>query len=240
MIRETEFVRRWIGFGGLAFVVLEVIGFVLFFLAGPPAGLDPADKLVAYYKAHGTLLTTVILVYELSFIPLFVLIAGLAVLIRRGGAGAEWLAALFFAVGVSSVAGAYIDFALIGAAVADGSATSSPSTVRTLAEASAYLANTPFSIQLVLFLGVTGYAIWLTRVLSRWLAWVAWIGAGLVALTVPSIYGGNDTAGFYTADGLVGFLALVPLYVWTVCVAVVALRTSDRTGTVSAQQVMQV
>ena len=228
MNKGTEFVKRWIGFGGLAFVVLEVIGAVLFFAAGPPAGLDPADKLVAYYKAHGTLLTTVILVYDLSFIPLFALLGGLAVLIFRAGGGAEWLAALFFGVGISIMAGAYVDFALIGAAVADGSSTTNALTVRTLAEASAYLANTPFTIQLVLFLAVAGYAVWQTRVLSHWLAWVAWIGAVLVALTVPSIYGGNDTSGFYSADGLVGFLALVPLYVWTVCVAVVALRTSDR------------
>src|SRR5258708_21690092 len=216
MSKGTDFVRSWIGFGGIAFVVLEVMGFVLFFLAGPPAGLDPADKLVAYYKTHGTLLTTVILVYDLSLIPLFVFVAGLAVLIRRAGAVAEWLAVLFFGVGISITAGAFIDFALIGAAVADASGTSNSSTVRTLAEASAYLANTPFTIQLILFLAVAGYAIWQTRVLSRWLAWLSWIGAVLVALAVPSTYGGNDTIGLYTADGLVGFLALVPLYACSV------------------------
>jgi hypothetical protein len=221
---------RWVGVGGLAFFVLELIGFVLFFLAGPPAGLDPPDKLVDYYKAHGTLLTTVILVYEGSFIPLLVLVAALAALIRRAGTAGDWLAAIVFGLGISIVAGAYIDFALIGAAVADGSGSSSPATVRTLAEASAYLANTPFTIQLLSFLAIAGYAIWHTRVLSRWLAWVSWIGALLVALTVPSIYGGNDTIGVYTADGLVGFLSLVPLYVWSVCVAIVALRTPNRTG----------
>ena len=220
-------VRPWIGISGLGFVVIEVIGFGLFFAAGPPAGLDPADKLVAYYQAHGALLTTVILVYDLSFIPLLVFIAGLALLMYRAGGAAALLAAIFFGLGISSVAGAYVDFALIGAAVADGSGKSDPATVRTLAEASAYLANTPFTVQLLSFLAVAGFAIRQTRVLSRWVAWVSWICAALVALTVPSIYGGNDTTGVYTADGLIGFLALVPLYVWSVCVALGALRTSS-------------
>jgi hypothetical protein len=220
-------VRSWIGISGLGFVVIEAIGFGLFFAAGPPAGLDPAGKLVAYYQAHGALLKTVILVYDLSFIPLLVFISGLALLVYRAGGAATLLAAIFFGLGISSVAGAYVDFALIGAAVADGSGKADPATVRTLAEAGAFLANTPFTVQLLSFLAVAGFAIRQTRVLSRWVAWVSWICAGLVALTVPSIYGGNDTTGVYTADGLIGVLALLPLYIWSVSVAVGALRTSS-------------
>jgi hypothetical protein len=224
-------VRRWVGLGGLGFVVLGVIGFGLFAMAGPPPGLDPADKLVAYYKAHGALLATVIIVEDISLLPLIVFAAGLRALIRQAGQATEWLGSMVFGVALVAAAEAYVHHALIGAGVADSSGTSDPTTVRALAEASAYMANTPLTVVLIFFLAVAGYAIWQTRALSRWIAWAAWIGAALIALTVPSIYGGNDASGLYTADGAVGLLALVALYVWSVCVAIVALRTSDRTGT---------
>jgi len=223
-------VQRWLGLSGLAFVLLEVVALVLFVMAGPPAGLDPADKLVAYYQAHGTLLATTILVYDLSLIPFVVFATSLAAVIRGAGVATAWLGSLVFGLGMVIVAETYVDFALIGAAVADGSGRSNPTTVRTLVAAATYLANTPFTLPLLFFLAAVGYAVWQSRVLSRWLAWVAWIGALLIALTLPSIYGGNDASGFYTADGLVGFLALLPLYVWTVCASIVALRASPKKG----------
>jgi hypothetical protein len=221
-------VRRWIGLAGLGFVFLGVIGIVLFGLAGPPPGLDPADKLVAYYRAHAALLATVILLEDISIVPLIVFAAGLRALIRQAGGATEWLGSLLFGVAVLAAAEAYVHHALIGAGIADSSGTSEPTTVRTLAEASAYMTNTPLTVVLIFFLAIAGYAVWQTRVLSRWIVWVAWVGAALVALTLPSVYGGNDASGVYTADGVVGLLALVVLYVWSACVAIVALRAPDR------------
>ena len=65
-----------------------------------------------------------------------------------------------------------------------------------------------------LFIASAGYAILATGALPRWIGWVAFLTAILNLAAVPSIYGGTDATGFYTADGLVSIIGLLPLLIW--------------------------
>lgn len=41
-----------------------------------------------------------------------------------------------------------------------------------------------------LFLGVAGVATWITQLLPRWTAWLAFLGAALCLVFVPTMYAG--------------------------------------------------
>ncbi|HLQ61413.1 MAG TPA: hypothetical protein VK131_06090 [Candidatus Acidoferrales bacterium] len=74
------------------------------------------------------------------------------------------------------------------------------------------------------YLGAAGSLGATTGILPRWLALVGWIGAVLVLIAAFSAYGGSDPAAFWSANGIVTALALLPLYVWTLGASVAFLR----------------
>ena len=74
-------------------------------------------------------------------------------------------------------------------------------------------------------LGVSGWVLFRSRLLSSWVVWLSWITAVLVLVSIPALYGGDHLSGIYSADGLVAeVLALLPLYVWTLAVSIAILR----------------
>jgi hypothetical protein len=50
------------------------------------------------------------------------------------------------------------------------------------------------------------------------------VAAILILITAPALYGGDNASAFYTANGIVTLLALLPLYIWTLAVSIAILR----------------
>jgi hypothetical protein len=98
-----------------------------------------------------------------------------------------------------------------------------PAAVRALSEGSVAAFGAIGLILAALFTASAGYAILSTRALPRWTGWVAVLAALLNLVAAPSIYGGTDATGFYTADGLALFIGLLPLLVWLLLVSIMLI-----------------
>jgi hypothetical protein len=223
-------VLRWAGLAGLVFGVGELIGFAIFFVAGPPPALGNATKLHSYFGSHAGLIDTSVLVFLVSLGFLLVFLAGLRSLLAGAATQREWLASLVFGLGVVSATEAFIALGLLFAATVNASGSSDPATVRTFYEASALLGGAPSAIPLVFFLTSAGIAIRSTAALPGWSVWASWVAAVIELITVPAMYGSNDTSGFYTADGLVTILSPVPLFIWAILISIAIMRKPGATA----------
>ncbi len=217
--------RRWVGTTGLAFAVIQLVGFAIFFVAGVPPSLNDPAKLAAYLRNGAAIVTTSALLFYLGYGFFFMFLAGLRGLIRTAGEATEWLGTAIFGIGIALAVEAIISIGLIQVAAIDAAGKSDPTAVRVLYEASATLAGAPTTITALFFLAVAAYAIGRTGVLPRSVQLVGWIGVVVIAVTIPAAYGGNDPNGFYTANGLVQIIATVMYYVWLLVASVAALRT---------------
>jgi len=226
----TETLRRWFGASSLAFVALNVLFLVMVFSTGsPPPRLDD-PTLVAYYHDHAALLATVTLISYLSLAPFVVFVATLRSLIRDA-MDAAWLADTVAVLGAVFTAVAFVDFGFMGAAQAGAAGNSDPATVRTLEELGRYVGNLPSSLEWGMLMVAASVAFWSSGMLPRWVAWVGFIGAGVIMASAGSLYIG-DTNSFWAADGGVALIGILPLFAWMVCAAIPALRarpgTNDR------------
>jgi hypothetical protein len=218
-------VVRWTGAMGLAGIALQLLAFVFFFAAGLPPAIGDAAKVLAYVKnAHFALTTAVILVC----VGLALLIgfnAGLRAIAVAAAGDHEWLATTTFAAGVATIVMGFVALGLTLAALgiaASGHADAAQ--VRLLFETGGVLGGAPTLVPLAFYLGAAGSVGATTGILPRWLALAGWIGSLLVLVAAFSAYGGSDPAGFWSANGIVTVLALLPLYVWTLGASVAFLR----------------
>ena len=121
---------------------------------------------------------------------------------------------MVFGAGLVLIAIELAGDALQAGAALDTSVRADPSVVRALWEGSFVFYGAIGLMLSALVLGSAGAAALATGVLSRRVAWMA-IGCALINLAAaPSIFGGTDYTGFYTASGTVTFIAqelMVPL-----------------------------
>jgi hypothetical protein len=80
-----------------------------------------------------------------------------------------------------------------------------------------------------MFLAAAGYAIFATRVLPRWTAGVAYVGAGLCFACVPAMYrGAVNYSGFYNAGGWgPAIVANFPPAIWFLVVSILLIRERE-------------
>jgi hypothetical protein len=217
-------VARWAGALGIAGSVLQLLAFIPFFVAGPPPSLANAQKVLAYVKHGEAALATAVLLFFIGFALYLGFFAAFREVLNASPSKHRWLATATLLAGGASIAISYVGLGLAGAAVAEAAGTAEAASVRTLFEASAVLGSAPALIPIAFFLGVAGSAVAETRALPRWIAVTAWVASVLVFIASFSLYGGNDTTAFWSATGLVGILALLPLYIWTLATSIVLLR----------------
>lgn len=87
------------------------------------------------------------------------------------------------------------------------------------------LCGAPVAVTTAAMLGISGWALHRSRLLSSWAARLSWVMAIVVVATLHALYQGDDLKGIYSADGLVAdVLAFVPLFVWTLAVSIAVLR----------------
>ena len=117
---------------------------------------------------------------------------------------------------------------LEGAAVIDTlGGQADPSAVRGLIEGTLLIYNGAIAFVITgLFLGAAGYATFATGVLPRWTGWVAYAGAALCALFVPTMYRGPvDISKFYNIGGLVpALIANFPCAIWFLVASLAMIR----------------
>jgi hypothetical protein len=209
-------VRRWAGWFGVGGFVVFLVALPLYFI-----GVGPAARLedTAQYSDLITRTNTFILIRTavadpLIMVGLLVFMAGFRHLVRRARDDYEWVAALFFGVGLVVIAVELVADGLQAGAALDTAVKSDPSAVRALNEGSFPMYGAIGLIISALMLASAGYAILGTGVLPRWTGWFACAAALLNLAAAPSILGGTDITGFYTASGDAPFVGQAAMLIW--------------------------
>ena len=213
------------GVSGLAGFIVFLAALPLYFLGvGPAAQLVDTAKyseLVARTNTFILLRTT--LADPLIMVGLLIFLAGLRHLIRQALQEYEWVASLVFGVGVVLVAVELVGDGLQAGAALDTWVRADPTVVRALNEGSFPMYGAIGLILSALLLASAGYAILATGVLHKWTGWVAYVAAVVNLAVAPSVLGGTDITGFYTASGYAPFVAQAAMLIWFLVASVSAI-----------------
>jgi hypothetical protein len=209
-------VRRWAGAFGVAGFVLFLVALPLYFVGPQP--MVPLEDTVQFSdsvsRASSFILTRATLADPLIMACLLVFLAGFRHLIRQARPDYEWVSTLVFGAGLVVITLELAGDALQGGAALDTSVKADPTVVRSLMEGSFVFYGAIGLIMSALLLASAGYATLATGVLPRWTGWVAYAAAIVNLVAAPSIYGGTDYTGFYTASGYVTFIAQGAMVIW--------------------------
>jgi hypothetical protein len=218
-------VVRWTGVLGLAAIVAQLVAAVFLFAAGAPPAFDDAAKVLVYLKDAHFPLTTALILLSIGFALLIGFNAGLRSVAVSAAADHDWLATTTLATAIAIIVMGLLALALALSAIAMA-ASSHPdgALVRMLFEIGGVIGGAPSLVPMAFYLGAAGSVGATTGILPRWLALVGWIGSVLVLIAAFSAYGGIDPAAFWSANGIVTILALLPLYVWTLGASIAFVR----------------
>jgi hypothetical protein len=216
-------VARWTGAAGIAGAVLQVIAFVVFFIAGRPPKAEA--ELAAFLRSGHSALQTSFLLFFLAFAVWFLFFAGLRALLVGADAGLDFLGTTVFGLGAAALILGFGYLGLQAAATANAVSLPDHAVIYALFMGGSVLDGVPADTTVVAFLAVAGWALSRSRLLPRWTEWLSWGAALLTLVALPTLYGGDDLGSYTSADGLVAeVLALVPLYIWSLAVSIAILR----------------
>jgi Na+/phosphate symporter len=209
-------VRRWAGAFGVAGFVLFLVALPLYFVGPQPMVRleDTVQFSDSVTRASTFILTRATLADPLIMACLLVFLAGFRHLIRQARSDYEWVGTLVFGSGLVVITLELAGDALQGGAALDTFVKADPTVVRGLMEGSFVFYGAIGLVMSALLLASAGYAILATGVLPRWIGWVAYACAIVNLVAAPSIFGGTDYTGFYTASGYVTFIAQGAMVIW--------------------------
>ena len=131
-----------------------------------------------------------------------VFLVGFREILRRERPDHEFLASLAFYSGFAYVILIMVaDSVQVGSVLARGGPVD-PTLVGSGGEASLLIWGPLSRLLTALFLGAGAAAVLATRVLPRWIAWLAFAIAALDVALIPTIYSGSDPTRFYSINGL--------------------------------------
>ena len=211
-------VRRWAGWFGVAGFVVFLLALPTYFVPGSVPRLEDAEQFSAYVTRINTfILIRATLADPLILVGLLVFLAGFRHLIRQARQDYEWIATLVFGAGLVMIALELVGDGLEAGAALDTAVKADPTVIRALMEGSFPLYGAIGLIVSALLLASAGYATLGTGVLHKWTGWFAYGGAVANLVAAPSILGGTDAMGFYTATGWVTFIGQAWVAIWLLC-----------------------
>ncbi len=208
--------RRWAGGFGVAAFVVFLLALPLYFIGvGPGARLEDIAQFGDFVTRTNTfIIIRTALADPLILVGLLVFLAGFRHLIRQARQDHEWVATLVFGVGMVLTEVYLVADGLEAGAGLDTWVKADPTAVRGLMEGSFPMYGAVGLILSALLLTSAGHATLATGVLHRWTGWFAYAAAVVNILMAPSILGGTDITGFYTASGYAPFVGQAALVIW--------------------------
>ena len=213
---SDQTIRRWAGGFGIAGFVVFLAALPLYFVGvGPGAPLENTAQFSDLIARTNTfILIRTALADPLIYVGFLVFLAGLRHLIRKVRPDYEWIASLVFGVGLVVIAVELVGDGLEAGAALDTWVKTDPTVVRALMEASFPMFGALGLILSALMLASAGYATLATGVLHKWTGWFAYAAALMNLAVAPSILGGTNITGFYTASGYAPFIGQAAMLIW--------------------------
>jgi hypothetical protein len=221
-------IYRITGISALACIATFFIEFPFYFVRSPWPGLAASDKLGDFAARNGTNVMCCVFLDFIILTLLMIFLAGVRHLIRRANPQHEWLASLFFGVGLVFVALTFVADSLQGATAVDGfNPPADGVIVRAMLESTILMYGAVALWLLALLMAILSYVTLASDALPRWSAWVGY-GCALACLAfVPAMFVRHvDMLGFYNPAGL-GVEAIAngfPPAVWMIAIGVAMLR----------------
>ncbi|HEY1210320.1 MAG TPA: hypothetical protein VGE85_13185 [Terracidiphilus sp.] len=219
-------IYRIAGISALACIAVFFIEFPFYLVRTPFPGLAASDKLADFAAQNATNIMCCVFL-DLIILTLFMIFfAGVRHLIRQ--AKHEWLASLFFGVGLVYVTLTLVADSLQASTAID--ALNPPSDgviIRAMMESMLLMYGAVALWLMALFMAILSYVTLASGALPRWSAWLGY-GCALACLAfVPAMFVRHvDMLGFYNPAGL-GVEAIAngfPLAVWMIAVGILMVR----------------
>jgi hypothetical protein len=221
-------IYRIAGISALACIATFFIEFPFYFVRSPWPGLAASDKLGDFAARNGTNVMCCVFLDFIILTLLMIFLAGVRHLIRHANPQHEWLASLFFGVGLVFVALTFVADSLQGATAVDGfNPLADGVIVRAMLESTILMYGAVALWLLAMLMAILSYVTLASGVLPKWSAWLGY-GCALACLAfVPAMFVRHvDMLGFYNPAGL-GVEAIAngfPLAVWMIAIGVALLR----------------
>lgn len=182
---------------------------------GPAARLeDTAEFSDLVTRTNTFILIRATLADPLIMVGLVVFLAGFCHLVKQARQDYEWVATLVFGDGLIVVVLALVGDGLEAGAALDTWVKADATAVRGLMEGSFPIYGAIGLVMSALLLASAGYAILGTGVLYKWTGWFAYAAAAVSLAVAPSILGGTNITGFYTASGYATFIGQLAMVIW--------------------------
>ena len=215
--------RRWTGVVGLGYFVLQVLGAVLFMVAGNPPSFGDAKKYADFISSGSGLFLGDAFLTGVATMVFVAFALGIRGVIREAAERGEWVGTLAFGAALLLAAIAFAGAALEATAAIVSTTGTDPTTVRALWVATS-LMFTFIYLPAALLLATVSYAALRIRILPNWAGWLGIVAGILNLAAVATVFGGT---GDYGAVGLLPYvLGFAPGQLWILGVSVALLRAA--------------
>jgi hypothetical protein len=225
-------IYRVAGISALACVATFFIEFPFYFVRSPFPGVAASDKLADFATRNATNIMCCVFLDLIILSLIMVFFAGVRHLIRQANPQHEWLASLFFGVGLVYVALTFVADSFQASMVIDAFDPPADGViVRAMLESTLLLYGSIALWLMALFMAIVSYVTLLSGALPKWSAWVGYACALACLAFVPTMFVHHvDMFGLYNPAclGAQAFANGFPLAVWMIVVGILMLRIKGK------------
>jgi len=232
-------IYRLTGIVALACIATFFIEFPFYLVRSNVPGLAESSKYPDYAARNATNIMSCIFLDLIILTLIMVFFAGVRHLIRQANPQHEWLASLFFGVGLVFVALTLVADSLQGATVIDAFNPPADGVIIRAMMESMFLMYGAVALWLMaLFIAILSYVTLASGALPRWSAWFGYACALVCLAFVPTMFVRHvDIMGFYNPVGLgpQAFANGFPLAAWVISVGILMIRKGRPVATSTPQ-----
>jgi hypothetical protein len=225
-------IYRIAGISALACIATFFIEFPFYFVRSPFPGLAASDKLADFAARNATNIMCCVFLDLIILSLIMVFLAGVRHLIRQANPQHEWLASLFFGVGLVYVTLTFVADSLQASMVIDAFDPPADGViVRAMLESTLLLYGSIALWLMAFFMAILSYVTQSSGVLPKWSAWVGYACALACLAFVPTMFVHHvDMFGLYNPAclGAQAFANGFPLAIWMIVVGILMLRMKGK------------
>jgi len=222
-------VYRWAGISGILLFVLGITEFPLWFIGGQVPPFSDEANFSNYVARNSTLFLARTFMDLFILLSLTVFLAGFRHLIKQKHNEYEWAASLFFGIGLIYIAVTLVSDSITGGAALDTvGVVPDPTAIRALIEETLLMFGSTGVALAGALLATAAFLILATKVLPRWLGWIALISAIINFAFIPSMFFGTNPNKFYSETGLgIAFGSVLPFVIWILLTSILMITKKE-------------